>query len=134
MLRCFYLASGLTVNLSNSKVFGVGVEFIDIDRFPNILNYEAIIFPFSYHGLPIGANMKLTRNCLPIIKKFKNKLSIWKAKNLSFGGKLTLVNYVLSNLPLYNFALFKALKKVIELLDGVRRRLLYGEFDNRQIH
>ncbi|KAL7588571.1 hypothetical protein Lser_V15G38261 [Lactuca serriola] len=95
LLRCFYTASGLKVNLNKSKVFGIGVQEIEVSRLANILCCEPGKFPFTYLGLPIGANMKLAKHWRPIVDKFKNKLSNWKANNLSFGGRLTLVKSVL---------------------------------------
>nr|KAJ0202709.1 hypothetical protein LSAT_V11C500285080 [Lactuca sativa] len=135
ILRCFHLSSGLKVNLGKSKVFGIGVDNLDIDRLASILHCEPGCFPFKYLGLPIGANMNLVKSWNSIIEKFKNKLSIWKAKNLSFGGRLTLVKSVLGSLPLFYFALFKAPKKVIAVLEGIRRRFLWGGVENcKKIH
>nr|KAJ0201576.1 hypothetical protein LSAT_V11C600315980 [Lactuca sativa] len=105
------------VNLCKSKVFGIGVDDIDIAMLASILHCESASFPFSYLGLPIGDNMKLTRNWNPIVKKFNAKLSLWKARSLSFGGRLTIVKSNLSSLPLYYFSNFKAPKKIIELLE-----------------
>lgn len=67
--------------------------------------------------------------------KFKSKLSSWKANNLSFGGRITLVKSVLSTLPLYFFPLFKAPKKVIDCLEKIRRKFLRsGKVNNRKIN
>nr|KAJ0197312.1 hypothetical protein LSAT_V11C700354610 [Lactuca sativa] len=71
ILRCFYLSS----------VYGVGVENIEINRLASILCCEPANFPFSYHGLPIEANMNLSKNWKPIIDKFNSKLSKWKSNN-----------------------------------------------------
>lgn len=81
ILRCFYLSSGLKVNLHKSKVYGVGVENIEINRLASILCCEPANFPFSYLGLPIEANMNLSKNWKPIIDKFNSKLSKWKSNN-----------------------------------------------------
>ncbi|XP_071714443.1 uncharacterized protein [Rutidosis leptorrhynchoides] len=54
-------------------------------------------FPFTYLGLPIGANLKCYKNWMPVFDKFKNRLADWKCpsgclKNLEgirrdfFGG------------------------------------------------
>nr|KAJ0186645.1 hypothetical protein LSAT_V11C900459430 [Lactuca sativa] len=40
----------------------------------------------------------------------------WKAKCLSFGGRLTLVNSVLNSLLLYYFSIFRAPKKLLTTL------------------
>ncbi|KAJ0813272.1 hypothetical protein HanPSC8_Chr17g0771521 [Helianthus annuus] len=39
--------------------------------------------------------MGLVKNWKPIIERFENKLSLWKARTLSFGGRVTLVKAVL---------------------------------------
>ncbi|KAL4582537.1 hypothetical protein LXL04_007088 [Taraxacum kok-saghyz] len=91
ILRCFYLASGLKVNLNKSRVFGVGVEDAEIANLAGILNCESGTFPFTYLGLPLGANMRIFKHWNPILEKFRSRLSVWKAKNLSFAGRLTLL-------------------------------------------
>ncbi|GKF29224.1 hypothetical protein Tco_0095566, partial [Tanacetum coccineum] len=64
-------------------------------------------FPFTYLGLPIGENMRRVNAWGPVVEKFKNKLADWKAKTMSFGGRLTLVKSVLGSLPLYYFSMFR---------------------------
>ncbi|KVI06675.1 hypothetical protein Ccrd_014968 [Cynara cardunculus var. scolymus] len=44
----------------------------------------------------------------PIIEKFKYRLSLWKARSISFRGRLTLIKLVLGSLALYFFSLFRA--------------------------
>ncbi|GJY28102.1 hypothetical protein Tco_0403869 [Tanacetum coccineum] len=64
-------------------------------------------FPFTYLRLPIGENMRRVKAWGPVVEKFKNKLVDWKAKTMSFGGRLTLVKSVLGSLPLYYFSMFR---------------------------
>lgn len=42
------------VNLHKSKVSGVGVNDLEVNRLASILNCEPSYFPFSYFGLPSG--------------------------------------------------------------------------------
>ena len=56
-----------------------------------------------------------------VIEKFKKRLSEWKAKTLSFGGRLTLVKSVLGSLPLYHFSMFRVPSCVINVLERIRR-------------
>ncbi|XP_071720790.1 uncharacterized protein [Rutidosis leptorrhynchoides] len=83
-------------------------------------------FPFNYLGLPIGANPKLYKNWAPIFDKFKKRLADWKCKTISFGGRLTLIKSVLTNLPLYYFSLFKAPVGFLKELEGLRRDFFWG--------
>lgn len=66
------------------------------------------------------------------MQKFKNKLSNCKANNLSFWGRLTLVKVVLGTFLLFYFSLFKAPKKVIDNLESIRRKFLWGEKENKR--
>ena len=54
------------------------------------------------------------------MEKMKNRLSSWKVKVVSFGGRLTLLNTVLGSLMLYYFLLFRAPCEVIRELERVR--------------
>lgn len=75
LFECFFIASGFKANLCKSTVFGVGVDNMDIATFASILNCEPTSFLFAYLCLAIGVNMKLTRNQIIIVDKFKSRLS-----------------------------------------------------------
>ncbi|GJU20086.1 hypothetical protein Tco_1153428 [Tanacetum coccineum] len=51
---------------------------------------------------------------------------MWKAKTLSFGGRLTLIKSVLDSLGVYYFSSFKAPISVINKLETIRRRFFLG--------
>ncbi|KAL7604825.1 uncharacterized mitochondrial protein AtMg01250-like [Lactuca sativa] len=84
LLGCFFLASRLEVNLNKSKFYGIGVDDLEIERLASILKSDPGSFPFTYLGLPMGTNMKLSKYWNPIIEKFRCKLSLWKLKCHSF--------------------------------------------------
>ncbi|KAJ9559084.1 hypothetical protein OSB04_013698 [Centaurea solstitialis] len=99
---------------------------MEIARCARILGCEATGLPFKYLGIPVGANMSLKRNWQPVVEKLHNKLSDWKAKTLSFGGRLTLIKAVMGSLPLYYFSIFKAPRSIIDLMEKLRRKFLWG--------
>ncbi|GKA23075.1 hypothetical protein Tco_0709037, partial [Tanacetum coccineum] len=98
ILRCFNLAFRLKVKFSKSKLFGIGVSTTETNNLAYFLNCEPSKLPCSYLGLPIGANMSVASNWNPIIDKFHKRLTHWKVKTLSYGGKLTLLKSVLGAL------------------------------------
>ncbi|GJQ98880.1 putative RNA-directed DNA polymerase [Tanacetum coccineum] len=120
ILRCFNMTSGLKINLSKSKVLGVGVNPEEVSRLAQKNNYIEDKLPFTYLGLPFGSSMRNVKNWNPVIQKFHNRLSDWKAKNMSIGGRVTLIKSVLSHLPLYFFSLYKAQSTVLKLLESIR--------------
>ncbi|KAJ0469888.1 putative reverse transcriptase zinc-binding domain-containing protein [Helianthus annuus] len=92
----------------------------------NVLQCRAGFFPFKYLGLYVGANMNLIKNWKPIVDLFKNRLSMWKARKLSYGGRITLLKSVLSSLPTYFFSLYKAPSLVLNDLERLRRVFFWG--------
>ncbi|XP_071704229.1 uncharacterized protein [Rutidosis leptorrhynchoides] len=116
----------LKINLSKSNVYGIGTSKNELSLLASWFGCNEGFFPFNYLGLPIGENLKLHKNWQPIFDKFKLRLSDWKAKTISFGGRLTLVKSVLSSLPLYYFSLFKAPVRVLNDLEGLRRNFFWG--------
>ncbi|GJZ44561.1 RNA-directed DNA polymerase, eukaryota, reverse transcriptase zinc-binding domain protein [Tanacetum coccineum] len=51
---------------------------------------------------------------------------MWKAKSLSFGGRLTLIKAVLGSLGVYYFSIFKAPKCILTKLECIRRKFFWG--------
>ncbi|KAF5779588.1 putative RNA-directed DNA polymerase [Helianthus annuus] len=126
VLRCYYLVSGLRVNLEKCSIFGFGVEDLEIQEMANLLRCKKGKLPFKHLGMLVGANMNLEKNWKSVIDIFKNRLSLWKAKTLSYGGRITLIKSVLNALPTYFFSLFKAPIKVLDALDKIRRVFFLG--------
>ncbi len=62
-----------------------------------------------------------------VINKFRNRIEGWQAKLLSQGGKLTLVNSILTSLPLYFLSVFRAPKWVINHIEVLRRAFFWKE-------
>ncbi|GJQ98698.1 putative RNA-directed DNA polymerase, eukaryota, reverse transcriptase zinc-binding domain protein [Tanacetum coccineum] len=125
ILRCFELSSGLKVNFSKSMFFGLGASMTESNNLASSFGCQPSSLPCSYLGLLIGANMNKSCNWKPIIDKFHKRLTSWKAKTLSYGGRLTLSKSVLGSLGIYFFSLFKAPKKVILYLEKLRRNFFW---------
>jgi len=58
----------------------------------------------------------------PIVQKFKNMLSTWEQRTLSIGGRVTLINFVLSSLPLFFLSFFKIPNCVVNEFCGEGRK------------
>ncbi|XP_071704231.1 uncharacterized protein [Rutidosis leptorrhynchoides] len=125
LLECFEKVSGLKVNYHKSSIFGLGVLRDEVVRMENRVSCNVGEFPFKYLKIPIGCNMNRVENWLPVVEKFNAKLSEWKARSISFGGRLTLVKSDLHSLPLYYFSLFCAPGSVIDHLEGIRRKFFW---------
>ncbi|GJT68519.1 putative RNA-directed DNA polymerase [Tanacetum coccineum] len=119
-------ASGLRVNLAKSKLYGIGVNSEEVNRAAVILNCGYDALPFIYLGLPVGMKMNRVESWSEVIDRFTNRLSSWKSKILSIGGRMTLTKAVLGSLPLFYFSIFRAPSKVLQNLEKIRSRIFWG--------
>nr|KAJ0197982.1 hypothetical protein LSAT_V11C700375200 [Lactuca sativa] len=109
-----------------SRVFGIGVSPSEVLNWSAPLGCEPSSLPFTYLGIPVGENMNRKNAWRPIVEKFHCKLSLWKAKTLSFGGRLTLAKVVLGSLPTYYMSIFTIPNGIIETLEKIRRRFIWS--------
>jgi len=77
-LRCFEVASGLKVNFRKSKVAGIVVQNIEIQRYSVILNCNLMELPFKYLRVLVGDNYRIKFFWNNMILKIKSKLTTWK--------------------------------------------------------
>ena len=75
----------------------------------------------------------LIQNGVKLRSALKKKLTCWKAKCQSYGGRLVLLNSVLSSLPLFMMSFFKIPKEVLKNLDHFRSTF-FGKVPQRNIN
>jgi len=88
ILLLFEALSGLKVNFSKSHLVGVNVAMSWLSKAVMVLNSKAGSILFMYLGLPIGRNAHWLSFWEPLINRIKTRLSSWKSKHLSLGGRL----------------------------------------------
>ncbi|KHN19288.1 hypothetical protein glysoja_012208, partial [Glycine soja] len=107
LLRGYEMVSGLKINYAKSQFGVIGGVVNWINEAAQTLNCRQLETPFSYLGIHIGAKSSNSLVWEPLIKKCESKLSKWAQKNISMGGKITLINSVLNALPIYLLSFFK---------------------------
>ncbi|GJT07082.1 RNA-directed DNA polymerase, eukaryota [Tanacetum coccineum] len=81
---------------------------------------------FRYLGVMVGGNMSRHKAWEDVVLKLRSRLSKWKVKTLSIGGRLTLLKSVLGASPLYNMSIFKAPKGVLKEMESIRNNFFIG--------
>ncbi|GJY40252.1 RNA-directed DNA polymerase, eukaryota, reverse transcriptase zinc-binding domain protein [Tanacetum coccineum] len=66
------------------------------------------------------------------VNRIIERLTSWKAKALSIGGRITLIKSILGSLPIYYLSLFKAPLKIINLLESIRSIFFWGFKDSQR--
>ncbi|GJS94540.1 RNA-directed DNA polymerase, eukaryota [Tanacetum coccineum] len=127
ILNCFYLVSGLCLNLSKSNLHGIGVTSHEVSILANITGCAAARIPFRYLGLPVGSNLRHIQNWNEMIQRVKHRLSKWKVNLLLIGGRYTLIRSVLSSVSIYYMSHFKVPESVIKELEQYRSTFFWGE-------
>ena len=61
-----------------------------------------------------------------VVDRFRKRLSNWKVKLLSFGGRFTLTKSILGSLGIYFFSLFRLPATVCHALESCRAKFFWG--------
>ncbi|GJW71739.1 RNA-directed DNA polymerase, eukaryota [Tanacetum coccineum] len=126
VLECFFRASGLRINLHKSKLIGITVDSSVVHEAANKIGCMATKLPFPYLGINIGDRMSRIKAWDNVIEKVLCRLSKWKMKSLSIGGRLTLLKSVLGSTPLYYMSMYKVPIQVLNKLESIRYHFLNG--------
>ncbi|GKC85157.1 RNA-directed DNA polymerase, eukaryota, partial [Tanacetum coccineum] len=85
------LKQGLKINLHKSKLIGIGVSSNVVEAAASLIGCSMLTTPFNYLGVKVGSNMSRITSWDDVISKVSSRLSKWKLKLLSIGGRLTLL-------------------------------------------
>ncbi|GJZ34073.1 hypothetical protein Tco_0579509 [Tanacetum coccineum] len=134
MLRCFYLISGLKINVNKSNLLGICVPDETVSDMAYFIGCGAASFPMKYLGVRVGCTMARYSNWNTIIQKFSSKLSLWKAHLLSVGGRLSLIKSVLGHILTYYMSIYPMPSSIIKKLESMRNRFfLGGDMEERKL-
>ncbi|GJV15142.1 RNA-directed DNA polymerase, eukaryota, reverse transcriptase zinc-binding domain protein [Tanacetum coccineum] len=105
---------------------GIGVSSNVVAAAASLIGCSILTAPFNYLGVKVGSNMSRINSWDDVISKVSSRLSKWKLKLLSIGGRLTLLKSVLTSIPLYHMSIFKVPIGVLNHLESIRRNFFYG--------
>lgn len=127
LLNTYAMEFGLKVNYSKSSIIPINVKEDKMSMIASTFNCQ-VYLSFSYLGLPLGIHHPRIQDCMSLIHRVQFRLSITSGL-LSQGGKLQLVNSVLSSLPTYFMSTFKLPIGVINQTDKFRRHYIWRGYD-----
>nr|GEW04072.1 RNA-directed DNA polymerase, eukaryota, reverse transcriptase zinc-binding domain protein [Tanacetum cinerariifolium] len=112
-------ASGLKINMSKSKILEVHVDSDRVKEVALKIGCLTLKIPFLYLGSMVGGSMSRLHEWDEVVERVKTRLSKWKIKSLSIGGRLTLLKSVLGSMTIFhiNKASWISWKKVLASMD-----------------
>jgi exonuclease III len=125
LLCAFEQLSGLKINFHKSEIFCYGAAKEVESYYTTLFGCNTGDYPFRYLGIPMHHRQLLNSEWRKVEERFQQKLSCWKAKYLSYGGRLVLLNSVLSSLPMFMMSFFEIPKGVLKNLDHFRSRFFW---------
>ncbi|KAE8681501.1 Exocyst complex component 5 [Hibiscus syriacus] len=78
VLRVFEVISGLKLNLTKSKLFGINISEEKVMQWANTIGCAVGYFPSKYLGLPLGAKRNSITLWDPVVQKFYKKALLGK--------------------------------------------------------
>jgi retron-type reverse transcriptase len=110
LLCAFEQLSGLKINFYKSELFCFGAAKANQNEFEQIFGCNVGSFLFRYLGIPMHHRKLMNKDWKHVEERFQKRLSGWRSKMLSVGGRLVLINSVLSSLPMFMMSFFKYLE------------------------
>jgi hypothetical protein len=134
ILNTFVDSTGLKVNYSKSNMYPINLSQERLNHLTSTFNCKIGVFPFTYLGLPLSMNKPTVQDCMPLISRIERRL-VNTSNFLTQGGKLELVNSVLSSMTKFYMC---SIKVPIEILDQINKYKSYclwncGDTNERKI-
>lgn len=124
-MMMFESISGIRMNLQKTALYHINLIDIESQNLANVFQCQLSSFPFTYLGVPLSDRKLTQKDWGFLIDKFNHTLQGSKGQCLSLGGRITLLNYVLSAVPLYTLSLYSIPKKVLRKIDQIRRQFVW---------
>ena len=132
ILCAFEQLLGLKINFHKSEIYCFGEAKNMKNEYMELFGCNTRTFPIRYLGIPVHYRRLSNNDWLRVQERFEKCLSSWKGKNLSTGGRLTLINLVLSSLPMYIMSFFEIPKGVRKKLDYFRSRFFWQSDEHKR--
>lgn len=132
VLRLFTKVSGLRINFEKSSFFPINLNPTKTRTAALILGCTRTDMLITYLGMPLTIKKPGRHDFQPLIQRIEMRLEGWKAKIISKGGRLQLVNSVLTTIPIYHMACFAFPTWLLNRIEQLCRNFLWGKKEGQK--
>ncbi len=132
ILYVFEKLSSLKINFHKSELFCFGQAKECYDQHSDIFGCKLGSYPFKYLGIPMHFRKLSNKHWKVTEERIEKKLSSWKGKHLSVGGRLVLINSILLSLAMFMTSFFEVPKGVLRKIDYYRLRFFWQLDDHKK--
>ncbi|XP_062104354.1 uncharacterized protein LOC133815539 [Humulus lupulus] len=122
----FSSASGLSINQAKSSIYFGGITSAEKEKLLCLSKLREGQFPLKYLGVPLRPTKWKAMDCDIIISKIRQRLHGWASRNLSYAGRVRLIQSVLLGIRNFWMSIFLLPQKVIKEIDCLCRGFLWG--------
>ena len=119
-LKVFSTSTGLDINYHKSSMIPINVEEAQIASLAATFGCQVGSLPFTNLGLPVGTTRPRMVDFLPLVDCMERRLTA-SSCFLNQGGKLQLLNSVISSLPIYFLCSLHIPAGIIKKLERIQR-------------
>ncbi|KAJ4780973.1 RNA-directed DNA polymerase (reverse transcriptase)-related family protein [Rhynchospora pubera] len=130
----FEALSGMKVNYNKCEAFPINLEMDIAQHLADLFGCKIGDWPILYLGIPIHWRKSRKSDWNSIVERCHKRLQGWVGNLLSYGGKVVLINSILSALPTYMMSFHLMPACVRKKLDQIRSNFLWNSGTARKIH
>uniref|UniRef100_A0A803P436 Reverse transcriptase domain-containing protein n=1 Tax=Cannabis sativa TaxID=3483 RepID=A0A803P436_CANSA len=118
-LKLFSIISDLHPNPSKTAIYCSNLDQGCVNKILQLSGYMRQNLPFTYQGIPICAKKIPGKECEILAEKMMASIRSWSSRNLSFAGRITLINSVLITIPAYWSQIVILPKKILKAIESI---------------
>lgn len=125
-LEEFQKVSGLKPNLQKKHGFYLWIKLPKQAKIAQVLGMQVDTLSIKYLGLPLTMGKLTFAECSALLDKLTSRVTIWTNKNMSYGGRVMLINSVLTAICRYWTVSLFLPRKIIKEIKRILKRFLWG--------